>query len=105
VTTTETYPWATAAALAEQFEGVLLGYLCTQILYAAATLGLADLLTGGLEALAAAKRLVRDVPAMPSDDAFRAIAALSARLFASEEALEGMTAFTEQRPPRWASQR
>ncbi|MFI5284900.1 MAG: enoyl-CoA hydratase family protein [Candidatus Dormibacteria bacterium] len=28
---------------------------------------------------------------------------LSARLFASEEAHEGMTAFLERRPPRWAS--
>jgi methylglutaconyl-CoA hydratase len=63
-----------------------------------------SLLQGGPEALAAAKRLVRDVPAMPSDEAFRAMAALSARFFASEEALEGMTAFAERRPPRWAPQ-
>jgi len=28
---------------------------------------------------------------------------LSARLFASEEAHEGMTAFLERRPPRWSS--
>jgi enoyl-CoA hydratase/carnithine racemase len=29
---------------------------------------------------------------------------LSARLFASEEAHEGMLAFLQKRPPRWASQ-
>jgi enoyl-CoA hydratase len=28
---------------------------------------------------------------------------LSARLFASEEAREGMRAFLEKRPPRWAA--
>ena len=28
---------------------------------------------------------------------------LSARLFASEEAHEGMTAFLERRPPRWSA--
>jgi enoyl-CoA hydratase len=28
----------------------------------------------------------------------------SARLFASEEAREGMTAFLQKRPPRWATQ-
>lgn len=32
-----------------------------------------------------------------------AMVELSARLFASEEAHEGMTAFLERRPPRWAS--
>jgi enoyl-CoA hydratase len=31
-----------------------------------------------------------------------ALVALSARLFASEEAREGMTAFKERRTPRWA---
>jgi enoyl-CoA hydratase len=32
-----------------------------------------------------------------------ALVALSARLFGSEEAREGMTAFKEKRPPRWAT--
>lgn len=31
------------------------------------------------------------------------LAAVSARLFTSEESLEGMTAFLEKRPPRWAA--
>jgi enoyl-CoA hydratase len=30
------------------------------------------------------------------------MAELSARLFGSEEALEGMTSFLRRRPPRWA---
>ena len=30
--------------------------------------------------------------------------ALSARLFGSDEAREGMTAFLEKRPPRWAAE-
>jgi methylglutaconyl-CoA hydratase len=34
---------------------------------------------------------------------FEAMAALSAQYFASSEALEGMTAFAEKRPPSWAS--
>jgi enoyl-CoA hydratase len=29
---------------------------------------------------------------------------LSARLFASDEAREGMTAFLQKRPPRWATE-
>jgi enoyl-CoA hydratase len=32
-----------------------------------------------------------------------AMVELSARLFASEEAHEGMTAFLERRPPRWSA--
>jgi enoyl-CoA hydratase len=35
------------------------------------------------------------------DDA-DALAEQSARLFASDEAREGMTSFLEKRPPRWA---
>jgi methylglutaconyl-CoA hydratase len=58
---------------------------------------------GAPGALGAAKRLVRDVPAMEMHTGFEAMAALSARYFASEEALEGMSAFAEKRPPRWAA--
>lgn len=61
----------------------------------------ADLLAGGPEAIAAAKQLLRDVPGMSTDDAFRWTGELSARLFTGDEAREGMTAFLEKRPAAW----
>ena len=64
-----------------------------------------SLLKGAPEALAACKRLVRDVPKLSMDAAFVEMADRSARSFASEEAREGMTAFAEKRPPRWTSLR
>jgi len=60
------------------------------------------LLLGGPEALARTKELLRRVPTMPHDEAFTWTAELSAGLFASEEAREGMTAFFERRRPSWA---
>jgi methylglutaconyl-CoA hydratase len=60
-----------------------------------------DLLAGGPNALAAAKQLLTQVPAMSVDDAFAWTAELSARLFASDEGKEGMTAYLEKRPARW----
>ncbi len=39
---------------------------------------------------------------MRRDDAFAWPAALSASLFSSEEAREGMTAFLQRRPASWA---
>jgi enoyl-CoA hydratase/carnithine racemase len=39
---------------------------------------------------------------MPHDEAFTWTAELSAALFTSDEAREGMTAFFERRPPSWA---
>jgi len=62
-----------------------------------------SLLQGAPQALAGCKRLVRDVAAMPMDAAFAEMAERSARSFASEEAKEGMAAFAEKRPPRWAA--
>lgn len=62
----------------------------------------ADLLLAGPEALAAAKRLLAEVPAMPVDEAFAWTGELSARLFQSDEAREGMTAYLEKRRPSWA---
>jgi enoyl-CoA hydratase/carnithine racemase len=62
----------------------------------------ADLLLAGPEALAAAKQLLANVPAMPVDDAFAWTSQLSSGLFQSDEAREGMTAYLEKRRPSWA---
>jgi len=64
-----------------------------------------DLLAGGPDALAAAKQLLREVPGTPVDDAFRWTGELSVRLFATDEAREGMTAFLEKRPAAWVPAR
>jgi len=60
------------------------------------------LLLGGPQALARTKELLRRVPSMPRDDAFAWTAELSASLFSSDEAREGMTAFLQRRPAPWA---
>jgi methylglutaconyl-CoA hydratase len=60
-----------------------------------------DLLAGEPHAIAAAKQLIAVVPTMTEDEAFTWTAELSGRLFASDEAREGMTAFLEKRPARW----
>lgn len=56
---------------------------------------------GGPLAVAEAKKLVSDLAGLGEAQAFTHTAALSERLFASEEASEGMAAFREKRPPRW----
>ena len=61
----------------------------------------ADLKAGGPEAIAAAKQLMARVPGMPIDEAFRWTGELSANLFRSEEAAEGMRAYLDKRPPSW----
>jgi methylglutaconyl-CoA hydratase len=61
-----------------------------------------DLLLAAPGALAAAKRLLRDVPALATDEAFAYARDLSTELFAGAEAAEGMRAFAERRPPAWA---
>ncbi|MFM9133842.1 MAG: enoyl-CoA hydratase-related protein [bacterium] len=60
------------------------------------------LLLAGPEALASTKALLRRVPTMTRDDAFTWSAEISASLFTSGEAREGMTAFLEKRKPEWA---
>ena len=62
----------------------------------------ASLLAAGPEALARTKSLLYRIPTLPIADAFDEAAAVSAALFASEEAREGMTAFLEKRLPAWA---
>ena len=63
---------------------------------------LADLRMGGPQAVGLAKRLVYDVPGMKQKEAFEYTTRLSGKLFAGEEAKEGMAAFLGRRKPSWA---
>lgn len=60
-----------------------------------------DLLAGGPGAIAATKRLLAEVPGAPVNDAFLWTSELSAQLFATDEAREGMSAYLEKRPAAW----
>lgn len=64
---------------------------------------LSALKKGGPNALAGAKRLVRDVPKMQMDQAFVEMSQRSASFFASDEAREGLRAFAEKRAPTWTT--
>jgi methylglutaconyl-CoA hydratase len=57
---------------------------------------------GGPEALGHTKRMLRELPGLDFDVALERMQALSRERFASAEALEGMRAFAEKRPPSWA---
>ena len=61
-----------------------------------------QLLLGNPKALAAAKRIIRDVPGLDRGQAFASMVELSGQLFSSPEAAEGMNAFLEHRPAGWA---
>jgi methylglutaconyl-CoA hydratase len=63
----------------------------------------ADLLAAGPGALAATKELLARLPEMTTADAFAWTEELSAELFRSDEAKEGMAAFLERRPPPWTT--
>lgn len=60
-----------------------------------------DLVRGGPAALAACKRLINEVPGADRDEALAWTAELSAALFASDEAAEGIAAFLERRDATW----
>ena len=60
-----------------------------------------SLISSGPEALAASKRLVREVSEMTLDQAGPYTADTIARLRMSAEGQEGMSAFLERRKPRW----
>jgi enoyl-CoA hydratase len=55
------------------------------------------------QGLAETKRVTTRETVAAFDAGADEMQALSARLFASEEAREGMTSFLQKRPPRWAS--
>jgi methylglutaconyl-CoA hydratase len=57
---------------------------------------------GGPNAISEAKQLIRRVPELSMDEAFRHTSKKIADLFASDEAAEGMLAFLEKRKPKWA---
>lgn len=73
-------------------------------LESAAQAEVAEIARGGPIAVAEAKRLVRTVPRLGVDEAFAWAEAKIAELFASEEAAEGMAAFTAKRRPGWAEE-
>lgn len=60
-----------------------------------------DLLAGEPGAIAEIKRLVSVLPGLADDEAFAWAAELSARLFTSPSAREGMNAYLEKRPAAW----
>jgi enoyl-CoA hydratase/carnithine racemase len=57
---------------------------------------------GAPTAVAATKRILREVPGLGRDEAFERMRRLSDELFAGSEAAEGMAAYLEKRPPRWS---
>jgi methylglutaconyl-CoA hydratase len=62
-----------------------------------------EILTGAPEAVAAAKRLIREVWGRPAADVASTTATLIARLRVSPEGQEGLKAFLEKRKPSWNS--
>jgi methylglutaconyl-CoA hydratase len=58
-------------------------------------------IAGSPRAVAATKRILRDVPGMQRTAAFEQMRALSDELFGSDDAAEGMAAFADKRAPIW----
>ena len=93
---------ATIGAREAQAMGLLAHVVPDEELGAAVELVVSQLLLAHPSALAATKRILTEVPEMSRDHAFAAMVELSAKLFSSPEAHEGMSAFLERRPPSWA---
>lgn len=64
-----------------------------------------SLCLGAPSAVAVTRQLLHDVPTMEEDEALRWTAALSAEVFASEDAREGREARAERRSPGWVPER
>ena len=64
-----------------------------------------DLLAAAPGGLAAAKELLARVPQLGTDEAFAWTSKMSAQLFTTDEAREGMTAFLEKRTPSFSRRR
>ncbi|MFH1144074.1 MAG: enoyl-CoA hydratase/isomerase family protein [Candidatus Eisenbacteria bacterium] len=94
--TGERFPAARAAALGLINEAVPAGELD-----AAVEGKIAQLLTGGPQALTASKALLREIGERPLEENGAYTAEVIARLRVSPEGQEGMAAFLEKRPPRW----
>jgi methylglutaconyl-CoA hydratase len=58
---------------------------------------------GAPAAVAATKRILREVPGLDRDEAFERMRRLSDELFAGPDAAEGMAAFAERRAPNWVT--
>jgi methylglutaconyl-CoA hydratase len=58
---------------------------------------------GGPGAMAATKEILRVVPGLPLAEGLSAMGVLSAGLFESDEAQEGMAAFASKRDPSWVT--
>jgi methylglutaconyl-CoA hydratase len=60
-----------------------------------------DLLAGNPHAISVAKQLTMPESATSLEQEFERMTVLSNELFASDDALEGMTAYLEKRPASW----
>ena len=56
---------------------------------------------GAPGAVAATKRILREVPGADRDDAFERMRQVSETMFSAPDAAEGMAAFAEKRAPSW----
>ncbi len=65
----------------------------------------AAILLGGPNAVVECKKLVRAVPELSMGEGFALASEWSLRMFQSDEAAEGMTAFREKRKPSWVAER